>query len=51
MFVSDDARLSALWSAVHGLTSRACEAMRSEVLNTDRVMRPSKSASNKVSGL
>jgi hypothetical protein len=27
--------------AAHGLTTRACEAMRSEVLNVDRVMHPS----------
>jgi hypothetical protein len=35
----------------HGLITRACEAMKTEVLNADRVMRPSQSASDYVSGL
>jgi hypothetical protein len=37
--------------AVHGLTTPACEAMRSEVLNADQIMRPSQFVSNSVSGL
>jgi hypothetical protein len=32
--------------AANGLTTRACEAMRSEVLNADRFMHPSQSVSD-----
>jgi hypothetical protein len=35
----------------YGLTTHACEAAWSEVLNADQVMHPSQSASNYVSGL